>query len=174
MCVEDFNDIPPPHTKPYLRTRHALPNIPIAPPKRRRAAVERVRHHGALLDGPAAQDGEAAAEGAAVVELAVGQDLARAAADGAVVGLGPALLEGDDVRRRREERELPPDLVEPRGALRGDVEEAPAVEREEVDGGWWGWRGCHGDGGDGGDGGLVVVLRKRTVARESLEFYSCH
>jgi hypothetical protein len=132
--VEYFNNILPASAKSHLRTSNALPNIPIPPPKRRRVPIQGILEHGALFNRPAGQDGEPAAKRAAVIELAVGQDLAGAPADGAVVVLDPAFLEADDVRDGDLEGDLAADLVEARGAEGGDVEEAPAVEGEEVDG----------------------------------------
>lgn len=145
MSVKDLDDILVARPEAHAGTRHALADVPVAPPKGRRPAVERIAEHGAGLDGPAAQQGQAAAKGAAVVELAMGQNGGGGLADGAVVGLGPALLEADDVGRGVEEGELAADFREARRAEGRDVDEAPAVEGEEAD---------LGDGGVGG-GGLL-------------------
>lgn len=116
MSVEYLNRVCPPRTNPDGGTGDSLADVPISPPKGRGPAIEGILDHGAGLDGPAAQDGEAAAPGAAVVELAMGQDGGGGGADGAVVLLGPALLEADDVGRRGGCGELAADLGEARGA----------------------------------------------------------
>lgn len=71
-----------------------------------------------------------------MIELAIRENLSRAPADGAVVVLDPAFLQAHNVRHGDLEGDLATDLVEARGAEGGDVEEAPAVEGEEVDRGW--------------------------------------
>src|SRR5690625_2072571 len=114
MSVEDLDDVPLARADAHRGTSNALADIPITPPKGRGAAIEGIRHHGALLDGPAAQDGEATANGAAVVELGMGQDAAGGIADGAVVVLDPALLETDDVRRGLEAGDVTANLEEAR------------------------------------------------------------
>lgn len=82
----------------YGGTSNTFPNIPIPPPKRRRSAIQRIRHGGALDDGPATQDGEAGPEGAGVVVFSIGEDLAEEVAEGGVVFLDEEFLEAEDVR----------------------------------------------------------------------------
>lgn len=136
MGVEDFNDILLASAEPHFRTRNALADIPIPSPKRRRPSIQGILEHGALLDGPATQDGQATTKGGTMIELAIRENLSRAPADGAVVVLDPAFLQAHNVRHGDLEGDLATDLVEARGAEGGDVEEAPAVEGEEVDRGW--------------------------------------
>jgi hypothetical protein len=133
MSVENFNYIILPRAESHTSTSYTLTNVPIASPKRRGPAVERIPEHGARLNGPSAQEGKAAAKSAAIVELPIGQDGSGGFADGLVVIPGPAFLETDDVWRRVEEGQLAADLSESRGAKVGDDEEAPAVEGEEAD-----------------------------------------
>lgn len=100
--------------------------------------------HTAFDDRPSAEDREPGAEHAAVVEFAVREDMTCLRADGGEVFLGPAFLETYDVwdRRRRRRRvgmawcgvgyEVA-DVGEALAAVLGEVEEAPAVEGEDVD-----------------------------------------
>ncbi len=127
MSVEHVNDILLARAKLYPGRGNAFSNVPVPPPEGRRAPVERVLEEAAADNGPAAEDGEAAAPDSGVVELAVREDVAGGGADGLVVGGHPALLQADNVRPRLEEGELATDLGEARGALGGDVQEAPAV-----------------------------------------------
>jgi hypothetical protein len=120
MRVKDLEDVASGGPEPDASAGDALADVPVAAPKGRGPAVERIGDHGALLDGPAAEDGEPGAEAAAVVKLAIGQDEARLAAHGRVVGLREELLQADDVgrlllllllrRRQRRRCQLAPNL----------------------------------------------------------------
>lgn len=133
MSVQDANDVVRIGPDAEGGTGNALANIPVTPPKGRGPPVERVLNHGALLYGPAAEDCEAGAPGPGVVELGMGQAVTELAADGAEVVLDPALLQADNVRRRVEGGEATAYLGEAGGAQGRDVEEAPAVEGDEVE-----------------------------------------
>jgi len=135
MRAEDLGDVLVPRPQTDARTRDPFPNVPVAPEEGRGPPVQRVRVHAALLDGPLGQDGQPAAEDAAEVELAVGQDVPGAAADGAVVLLRPALLQPDDLGRVVGGRELVGDFRQSFVAVLGEELEAPAVEGEDADAG---------------------------------------
>lgn len=133
MGVENFNYIILPRPKSHTSTRHSLADIPIASPKGCGPAIERIPKHGARFDRPPAEKGKATTKGTAIVELSIGENGCGGLTDGEIVGLGPAFLEADDIRRRVEEGKLAADFSETRGAEVRDVEQAPAVEGEEPD-----------------------------------------
>lgn len=133
MRIENFNHIILPRAVSHSSNCHALADIPVASPKRRRPAIERIPEHGARFYRPPAQQRQAAAKRTAIVELAIGQDISGGLADGLVVVPRPALLKTDNVRRRVQEGQLAANLSETRCAQVGNDEEAPAVEREEAD-----------------------------------------
>lgn len=133
MRVEYLNHILLPSAKSNLRTCNALADVPIAPPKRCWSAIERVLEHGALLNGPPTQDGQTASEGTTVVELRIRQHMSRPPPNRQIIIMDPAFLQTDDIRRGNEEGDLAANFVEARGPEFRDMEEAPAVEGEEVE-----------------------------------------
>ena len=132
VCIEDFDNIPPPRTIADLGAGNALADVPIAPPEGGRPAVQRIGEHGRLLDGPAREYGEASAKRAGVVELAIGEDVARDAAELAEVGGAEELLEGDDVRLGARGGDAAGNLGDALGTELGDLLQAPDVEGYDV------------------------------------------
>lgn len=121
MCVEDLENIILSRSELYSGARDAFADIPISPPKGRRAAVERVMRKATLDNRPATQDGEATAKDAGVVEFAMREDMARSGADGVKVGRDEAFLQADNVGLRGGVGELAADFGEARRAVGGDV-----------------------------------------------------
>jgi hypothetical protein len=112
--VENIKDMSRLRAKADASTGNTFPNIPVSTEKGRGPAVERIADHGAFVNRPPAEDDEPTAKGAAVVELAVGQNGAGSPANGGIVALGPALLEADDIGRRRESGEAAANLGQAR------------------------------------------------------------
>ena len=121
MRTENLQHIFRARSEADARACNALADEPITAVEGGGAAVKREAIHSACDDGVGGEDDEPRAEDAAVVELGVRQEGAGGRSDGEIIGVGPAFLEGDDVRGGFGSGDLAANLGEAGGARRRDV-----------------------------------------------------
>jgi hypothetical protein len=118
---------------PNLCTRDAFSNIPITSEESSRSSIKRVPHHTALFYRPFRQNSQSPSKDATKVEFAIRQNVLRELSYSIEILLRPAFLKGDDVWRRMDRSDFGTDLSETLGAVGGEVFEAPAVVREDLE-----------------------------------------
>lgn len=133
MCAKDFHYFLQSSPVSESRTCNSFAYIPVPSVEGSGTSVEGVPVHATLFNGPFCKDYEPTAEDAAVIEFAIREDGVGMRADGLVVSLAPAFLEGYYVGRGVCNGDTPADFIKSFGAKGGDIFEAPAVEREDVD-----------------------------------------
>jgi hypothetical protein len=132
MSIEDLNYMRLFGPKADLGTGNTFAKIPIAPEESRWPSVQRIGHHGALLDGPSRQNGQAGAETAAMIELAIRENQAGLTADAPVVFLRAAFLQSDDVSGMAGRGNAPANLSQPLITELGNVFQTPAVDSNDA------------------------------------------